>query len=112
LKQVKNAFYAVGIGTGAVATAVATNQIVSVTPNPVHGINAVAKFDLQSGGDVVMKLYDGSAHVLHVYNVGSRENGAQSFTLQGTAELKEGTYYITIEKDGIVVGRGKFLVIN
>jgi Zn-dependent metalloprotease len=90
LKQVKNAFYAVGIGTGAVATAVATNQTVSVTPNPVHGINAVARFDLQSGGDVVMKLYDGSAHVLHVYNIGSREKGAQSFTLQGTAGTKGG----------------------
>ena len=112
LKQVKNAFYAVGIGTGAVATAVATNQIVSVTPNPVHGINAVAKFDLQSAGYVVMKLYDGSAQVLHVYNIGTREKGEQSFTLPGTAELKEGNYYITIENDGVAIGRGKFLVIN
>lgn len=112
--QVKNAWYAVGVG-GAALNAIANNndkQLISVFPNPIHGTTAQVKFDLVSDGNVVIKVYNRSGMALQTYNAGRLVKGSQTFTLTRAAELKTGQYYVTIEQDGKVTGRVNVSVLN
>lgn len=112
--QVKNAWYAVGVGAPAL-NAIAVNkeaQLISVFPNPIHGTAAQVKFDLQSEGNVIIRVYNRSGMALQTYNAGRLMKGAQTFSLSRAAELKTGQYYITIEQDGKVTGRVNVSVLN
>lgn len=112
--QVKNAWYAVGVGSAAM-NAIANNndkQLISVFPNPIHGTTAQVKFDLISDGNVVIKVYNRSGAAMQTYNAGRLLKGSQTFTLTRAAELKTGQYYVTIEQDGKVTGRVNVSVLN
>ncbi|CAN5469946.1 hypothetical protein BH10BAC2_BH10BAC2_23860 [soil metagenome] len=112
--QVKNAFYAVGIGAAAFSGFASADmkQVISIFPNPVNGTTTTVKFNLQKEGNIVLKVYDRSANAVQSYNLGRRLQGAQSYMLTRAAELKTGDYYINIEQDGILTGRLKFLVVK
>lgn len=112
--QVKNAFYAVGIGAAAFSGFASADikQAISMFPNPVNGTTTTVKFNLQKEGDIVLKVYDRSANTVQSYNLGRRQQGEQSYILARAAELKTGDYYINIEQDGILTGRLKFLVVK
>lgn len=112
--QVKNAWYAVGVGSPAFNAIADTesNQLISVYPNPIHGTVAQVKFDLKSDGNIVIKVYNRSGAALQVYNAGRLVKGSQTFTLSRAAELKTGQYYVTIEQDGKLTGRVNVTVLN
>jgi bacillolysin len=112
--QVKNAFYAVGIGAAAFSgfASAELKQAISIFPNPVNGITTTVKFNLQKEGSIVLKIYDRSANAIQSYNLGLRQRGEQSYILSRAAELKTGDYYINIEQEGILTGRLKFLVVK
>ena len=112
--QVKNAFYAVGIGAAAFSGFASTDlkQTITMYPNPVSGTTAVVKFNLQKEGSIMLKVYDRSGNAQQTYPLGRRQQGEQSYTLSRVAELKTGDYYITIEQDGILTGRLKFIVVK
>lgn len=111
--QVKNAFYAVGIGAPAFAGfAENADQLITITPNPVSGSIANVKFNLVKQGNVLIKVYDRSGINKQTYQLGARQTGAQSISLNRVAELKSGDYYITVEQDAVVIGRVKLLVIK
>lgn len=112
--QVKNAFYAVGIGAAAFSGFASADmkQAISMYPNPVNGTTTTVKFNLQKEGNIVLKIYDRSANAVQSYNLGLRQQGEQSYMLTRAAELKTGDYYINIEQDGILTRRLKFLVVK
>ena len=106
-------FYAVGIGAAAFAGfAESADQLITVTPNPVSGSVANVKFNLVNQGNVVVKVYDRSGISKQSYQLGSRQTGAQTVSLNRVAELKSGDYYITVEQDAVVIGKVKLLVVK
>ncbi len=110
--QVKNAFYAVGIGTAGL-TSVAAPQFVSnisLYPNPAGNTVSTLKFSLQKEGNIILKVYDRSAQVSQTYSLGYRTKGEQTYKLANLAALQTGNYYITVEEDGLVSGRYPFLI--
>lgn len=112
--QVKNAWYAVGVGSPSMSAVANTpvNQLISVYPNPVHGSNAKVKFELVADGNVVLKVYNRSGAALQVYNAGNLLKGNQYFILSRAGELTTGQYYLTIEQDGKLIGRVNVTVLN
>jgi bacillolysin len=112
--QVKNAFYAVGIGTAAFAGNNPTElaQNITMYPNPVNGTTSTVKFALKEAGNITLKVFDRSGNVQQTYALGNRLAGNQSYTLSKTAQLTTGDYYITIEHNGALAGRLKFVVLK
>lgn len=111
--QVKNAFYAVGIGAPAFAGLASENAgMLTVTPNPVSGSIANVKFNLLAEGNTVLKVYDRSGINKQTYQLGVRKEGAQTYMLSRVGELKSGDYYITVEQDGVVTGKVKLLILK
>ena len=97
--QVKNAFYAVGIGAAAFAGfAESADQLITVTPNPVSGSVANVKFNLVNQGNVVVKVYDRSGISKQSYQLGSRQTGAQTVSLNRVAEPKAATTILLLSR--------------
>ncbi|HRH61341.1 MAG TPA: M4 family metallopeptidase, partial [Chitinophagaceae bacterium] len=112
--QVKNAFYAVGIGTPALAPIAVNNvQDITVYPNPIlGGANATVKFNLQHNSNAVVKIVDPAGNVMQVINLGQKNAGAQTVMLPKLNSLKTGDYYATIEENGTLTGRVKITVVQ
>ena len=112
--QVKNAFYAVGIGTAAPAGFAAADFKTNVTmfPNPVNGGVSTVKFNLVKDGNVILKVYDRTANAVQTYNLGNRQKGDITYRLTKAAELKTGDYFVNVEQDGVLIGRLKFIVLK
>lgn len=115
VKQVKNAWYAVGVGTAANFTDGNTDIYVTnltAIPNPVLNGQTTVTYSLATAGNVVLKLADANGNVLQVMQAGENAAGINRRTITLPANTQKGYYYILIEKDGIAAGRLKLLVVN
>ena len=112
--QVKNAFYAVGIGAAAINGLIAADfkANISMSPNPVNASGSVVKFSLPKDGNVILKVYDRTANAVQSYNLGNKQKGNITYKLPRVSELNTGDYFLNIEQDGVLVGRLKFLVLK
>lgn len=115
VKQVKNAWYAVGVGAaGNFTDGSADTYITNITaiPNPVINRQTTITYSLVNAGNVVLKLADANGNVMQVLQTGENAAGINRKTITLPANVQKGYYYILIEKDGIAAGRLKLLVVN
>ena len=114
--QVKNAWYAVGVGTAAANFAETNTEIfvsnITAIPNPVIDGHTTISYSLFSAGNVILKLADASGNIMQVLNTGKNEVGINRTTITLPKNLQRGYYYVLIEKDGIAAGKVKLLLAN
>ncbi len=115
VKQVKNAWYAVGVGT---AAALASNEEVmeaitsaTIAPNPVMGATANISFMLKQEANVVVKVYDRTGNSVAVINGGKRSAGMITQHIS-VATLKSDTYYVIVEADGVAIAKNNLMVLH
>ena len=111
--QVKNAWYAVGVGTAA-ANFVSNNNIeisdLMAVPNPVINGHTTISYMLSHGGNVTLKLADANGNILQVLTTTNCIAGYNRTTVSLPMNLQKGYYYVLIDKDGIAAGRIKLLL--
>lgn len=113
VKQVKNAWYAVGVGDAAnvIAYMPANNlSVINIFPNPVVNSAATVNFTLEAAGNIVLKMSDVSGLPLRNTNLGYCAAGKNSYLLSKLETLKNGSYYITLEKNGVVSAKSMLIV--
>ncbi len=107
VEQVLNAWYAVGVGEKPAAlTQIYLGQdeklsTVSVFPNPANTSQVNINFNLATPGNTVMKLTDGLGFQFQQLNLGFKNTGAYVQIIRSLQNLKNGTYYISLEQEGI-----------
>ena len=112
VKQVKNAWYAVGVG--AAGAAVADNrqqqQDVVVSPNPLTGgVTSVVSYVLEKAGDVIVKIFSKDGKLMQSFPAGHQSAGKQTYQLHNYMNLQAGDYYLNVEENGVVIGRAKII---
>ncbi len=116
VKQVKNAWFAIGIGEAAALvdenSAADMFTAITVSPNPVAGNTATVSFKTVKESNIILKIYDRSGTTVQAANLGRRPAGNIVYTLNRVGELKTGDYYITIEQDGLVTRRTKLIITH
>lgn len=115
VKQVKNAWYAVGVGTAAASIAESNIEIINnitAVPNPVINGHTTISYTLASAGNITLKLTDANGNIMQVLNKGFNAAGINSSIISFPMNLQKGYYYIMIEKDGIAAGRVKLLLVD
>lgn len=113
VKQVKNAWYAVGVGA---ATASVTdtngkqqNGSVIVSPNPLTGgVTSVVTYVLEKAGSVIISIFGKDGKTLQSFPVGHQSEGKQTYYMHNI-NLKTGDYYLNVEQDGVIIGQAKVL---
>ena len=114
VKSVEDAFYAIGIG--AASSLIADNKNtplpeLKITPNPVSGYAAVVNYQLTGSGNTVLKVTDlNGGRVSQNINLGNLKSGKYTYNLTSAATLPVGSYLLSIEQNGVLVSRTKFLV--
>lgn len=113
--QVKNAWYAVGVGTAAFSVnaaplAEANAAQLKVNPNPVSGSNAVVKYNLQQPANVVLKITNAYGQLLQTIQTGRSVKGDNVYTLKNLSNLTAGNYYITLEADAVMKGKTVMII--
>ncbi len=114
VKTVKNAWYAVGVGTAAfddVYTIADAKATLSISPNPVSGSAASISYSIAKTGNILVKVVDlnGRAYTQDV-NLGIQDAGAHSYTLNNLAKLPTGSYEMIVQENGALVARTRFLI--
>jgi Zn-dependent metalloprotease len=114
VSQVKNAWYAVGVGNPAgIAEYVSINMNqFFVQPNPVSGSIATAKCQLLTAGTVTVKIIDRSGQLKLQYNMGRLEAGIQQIRLERLDMLQTGNYFLVLEQGGIVQQQTDLIIIK
>lgn len=116
VKQVKNAWFAVGIGTpAAIADPENAKELMSaigISPNPVSSSTAVVSFTTHNESNIVVKIFDRSGILNQINSLGKRKAGNIVYTMNRLGELKMGEYYLVIEQDGMVTRRTKLIVVH
>ena len=111
--QVKNAFFAIGIGTAAlteIADAKAA-PFLKVSPNPVTGSSTVVSYQLVKDGNATLKITDlNSGRPMQNIVLGNQKAGTYNYTLTKASSLPVGNYVLTIEQNGTLVSRTRFFV--
>ncbi len=107
MEQVLNAWYAVGVGEKPPAfTQVYIGQnekanTVSVFPNPVNTSQVNINVDLAVAGNTVLKISDELGVTFQQINLGFKNAGQHNQALRSLHNLRNGTYYITVEQEGL-----------
>jgi len=114
VKSVQDAFHAVGIGAGSSALAENTSLAeLKITPNPVLSNSALVNYQLLKGGNTVLKVTElNSGRVAQTINLGNKDAGKYNYTLNNASSLQAGNYILSIEQNGILVSRTKFVVVK
>lgn len=91
-------------------TAPETAPSIAVVPNPIKGNAATASINLAKQGNVNIKITDLSGSVLLSQNIANAKAGANTIPLNGLGKLKNGTFMIVAEQNGVIVGRAQLLI--
>jgi bacillolysin len=81
-----------------------------IQPNPVKGTTVKVTMQLVKQGKITLKVSDLSGRVMLLQTVNNTVNGANTFTLNGTARLNRGAFMIVAEQNGLIVGRSQLIV--
>lgn len=114
VKQVKNAWYAVGVGTAAfadIASNLSASKVgtVKITPNLIAGGNAVVNYQLTQSGTTALRVADLNGRVMQNVALGNLKAGSYNYTLNAGA-LPKGTYVVMILQNGALISRNNFIV--
>ena len=74
----------------------------TITPNPVHDIATVRFSDSFAGGQLY--IFDAMGKMIR------NEKISSSTTHLSLEDLQSGLYFITVEQDGMIIGRKKVVV--
>ena len=103
-------------GSGLIATA-DLNQVklingLSVFPNPVTSSYMRLDYTLAKQGNITFRLADASGLILGNYKAGLQNKGANSYLINNLSALHNGYYYVSVEQDGIIIGRLTVLIAH
>lgn len=114
VKQVKNAWYAVGIGSAAAMISAPTfsmNQYM-MQPNPVPGNQSVIRFTVNTPGSISLQITDRNGKVLIQQAVGHYETGTFTYTITALDKLHTGSYYVVLSNNNQPQGRADMMVVH
>lgn len=83
---------------------------VSVSPNPVVSSSMRLNYTLAKAGDVSFKLSDANGSAFGSYKAGIQSKGANNYVFNNLAALHNGYYYVSVEQNGLVIGKITVLV--
>ncbi len=112
--QVKNAWYAVGVGAAAAKVSSPTfsiNQYL-LQPNPVPGNQSVIRFTVNTPGSISMQITDRNGNVLVQKAVGYFEAGTHTYTITALDKLHTGSYYVVLSNNNQPQGRAEMMVVH
>lgn len=114
VRQVKNAWHAVGVGSAATLAnvpVVSMNQYI-LQPNPVPGNQSVINFTLSAPGKVNLQVTDRNGNVIQQYFAGEYKAGTFNYTISRLDALHTGSYYIVLSNNGQPQGRAEMMVVH
>ncbi|MEP6466275.1 MAG: M4 family metallopeptidase [Parafilimonas sp.] len=85
---------------------------ISVSPNPVNSSVARINYTLAKTGNINFKLSDATGVAYSSYKAGIQNKGANSYVLNNLSSLHNGYYYVSVEQDGIAIGKISVLVAH
>lgn len=113
ISEVKNAWYAVGIGepgTQRIMREVPTKTAaVSISPNPISGGAAQISYTLLTDGKVSLKVLNLNGSLMSNIELGQKMKGPHSYRLSVT-NMPKGNYVLVLEQNGVIVSRTNFLI--
>ena len=106
--------YSVNIASASGLTDASESLIsgISVSPNPVSNSVARINYTLAKTGNISLKLSDATGVAYGSYKAGIQNKGANSYVLNNLSSLHNGYYYVSIEQDGIAIGKITVLVAH
>lgn len=114
VRQVKNAWHAVGVGSPAAlvtAPAISMSQYL-LQPNPVPGNQSVINFTLNAPGKVTLQVTDRNGNLQQQHIAGYYDAGTYNYTIGGLDALRTGSYYIVLSNNGLPQGRVEMMVVH
>jgi len=106
--------YSVNIsgGSGVNSTTDVLLSDASVAPNPVTSSVARLNYTLAKAGNIALTLTDANGVQKGVYKAGNQNKGTNTYQLNNLSGLYNGYYYITVQQDGVVIGKLNLLIAH
>ena len=84
-------------------------QQISIFPNPAN-ISATLKYDLRANGLVTVSIVDVSGRKVQSETIGNQNRGSYTYSLRRINSLNNGSYFVILSVDNVVVGRDKLVI--
>ena len=82
---------------------------ISIFPNPAN-ISATVKYDLRASGLVTVSIVDVSGRKMQSEIIGNQNRGSYTYSLRRINSLNNGSYFVILSVDNVVVGRDKLVI--